>query len=71
MYAHVLYLEDQMEAILPVRLIRQFRPTSIYDFDKSAKLAYWKAEDGTDEDYYRARVLMLGSKYILLLKTTV
>lgn len=62
-YAFIRYVKDGIQAIVPVSLIKRFRPKHVDDFDpKCPLLVYWKSKDGQIEDYYRARVLILGGK---------
>lgn len=66
MYAFVQYLDGE-KSILPVRLIKKFQPASIDNLDPAVvKLAYWRSEAGTGENYYSANILMLGSECLSL-----
>ncbi|XP_064463659.1 BEN domain-containing protein 5-like [Ornithodoros turicata] len=60
MYAYVRYIENDVPAILPVSLIRNFHPKSCDDYDTtSVKKAFWESKSGQDKNY-NARVLLLG-----------
>lgn len=62
MYAYVKYLDGE-KSILPVSLIKKFRPASIDDLDPTVvKLAYWRSEAGEEENYYPANIMMLGGE---------
>lgn len=61
-YALVEYLLDGVRAIVPVRLIKNFNPTSVKDIDKTIRPTFWQSEDGLIENYYDARVKELAGK---------
>ncbi|XP_049516986.1 uncharacterized protein LOC125942772 [Dermacentor silvarum] len=61
MFACVQYTEDKERAVLPVELVRDFRPRSPDDFKKdNVVMAYWADEDGGGESFYPANVTALA-----------
>ncbi|XP_064463537.1 uncharacterized protein LOC135374513 [Ornithodoros turicata] len=71
MHAYVSYVQDTVTAIVPVPLIRNFRPKSETDFDRNRRMVYWcsKKGGGSDEEFYEAEILDLAeSKEALILK---
>ncbi|XP_064465282.1 BEN domain-containing protein 5-like isoform X2 [Ornithodoros turicata] len=67
-YALVEYAVDDVKAILPVSLVKNFNPNSCDDFDASEKLAYWRSSDGMFEKYYKAKILLLGETRSALIR---
>ncbi|CAN7995029.1 unnamed protein product [Ixodes pacificus] len=65
MFAYVRY-KDKHRALVPITLIKQFKPTDVDDFDpEKVKMVFWKKKDGTLAGHYKASVLMLGGKFPL------
>lgn len=66
MFAYVRY-KDKHRALVPITLIKQFKPTDVDDFDpEKVKMVFWKKKDGTLAGHYKANVLMLGGKFPLV-----
>ncbi|XP_075749709.1 uncharacterized protein LOC142814586 isoform X3 [Rhipicephalus microplus] len=60
MLAFVKY-EDKYKAILPITLVKAFKPKGEEDFEKNKKVqAYWRSEDGNIQGYYPAFVHALA-----------
>lgn len=62
MFAYIRYVEDNVKAVLPVSLIKNYRPKTVSDRDKTPRLAYWRSADGATENYFPAEVLLLSGK---------
>lgn len=64
-YAYVRYLEDNERAVLPVSLIKRFKPCDAGDFDvREVYDAYWIDSEGNGENYFKARIEMVGGKQL-------
>lgn len=49
--------EDKYKAILPITLVKAFKPKGEEDFERNKKVqAYWKSEDENIQGYYPAFV---------------
>ncbi|XP_064456394.1 BEN domain-containing protein 5-like [Ornithodoros turicata] len=59
MYAYVKYVEDDIKAIVPVSLIMDFHPVNCESLPKCTKLTYWRSADGSEADFYKAKVIMI------------
>ncbi|XP_064475334.1 uncharacterized protein LOC135389198 [Ornithodoros turicata] len=69
MHAFVKYVDDGMEAVLPVNLIKDFRPATTNGCKKVIREAFWCDEDGELAGYYSAEVKMLAETEDLLIQT--
>ncbi|KAL3208570.1 hypothetical protein MRX96_052527 [Rhipicephalus microplus] len=60
MLAFVKY-EDKYKAILPITLVKAFKPKGEEDFERNKKVqAYWRSEDGNIQGHYPAFVHALA-----------
>ncbi|XP_064455628.1 uncharacterized protein LOC135372636 isoform X2 [Ornithodoros turicata] len=61
MYACVRY-EDEVDAILPIHLIKNFNPRTTDDFDQgTTRKAFWQSKTGDGKGYYNTKVKLLGN----------
>ncbi|KAG0444702.1 hypothetical protein HPB47_013485 [Ixodes persulcatus] len=71
MFAYARY-KDKHRALVPITLIKQFKPTDVDDFDpEKVKMVFWKTKDGTLAGHYKANVIMLGETEDLLLRAMI
>lgn len=66
-HAFVRYLNDNVTKIVPVSDIKKFNPKTLQDLKKNkAYSVWWSYEDSDSDDgnYYKAIIILLGSKYI-------
>ncbi|KAG0429108.1 hypothetical protein HPB47_023950 [Ixodes persulcatus] len=57
-HAYVRYIEDNEQAVVAIKNIRDFRPRGPEDFKDKAK---YNVKWGSDDEYYKARILLLGA----------
>lgn len=58
-HAYVRYIEDNEQAVVAIKNIKDFRPRGPEDFNDKAK---YNVKWGSDDEYYKARILLLGGK---------
>lgn len=58
-HAYVRYIEDNEQAVVAIQNIKDFRPRGPEDFNDKAK---YNVKWGSDDEYYKARILLLGGK---------
>ncbi|KAM7306955.1 hypothetical protein ISCGN_010597 [Ixodes scapularis] len=57
-HAYVRYIEDNEQAVVAIKNIKDFRPRGPEDFNDKAK---YNVKWGSDDEYYKARILLLGA----------
>ena len=66
-HASVRFLEDNVIQTVPVTYICKFKPKGKEDFNRTKAYKVWlQDEEGGDSDegdFYKANILILGSKY--------
>lgn len=58
-HAYVRYIEDNEQAVVAIKNIKDFQPRGPEDFNDKAK---YNIKWGSDDEYYKARILLLGGK---------